>query len=138
MVMRSTKPLLLASGLLIAPVLAWWALGVTLNHTPSVATGIWYAKQKAPTSPSIGDVVRTCLDLVDHAEYRQRAICAGVSSATAARRCSNLSARSLATGTPSPRPDRGQRRAGARYPAAAGGRCWPVDALGRRRCPCPR
>ena len=72
MVMRSTKPLLLASGLLIAPVIAWWALGMTLNHTPSVATGIWYAKQKAPVSPSVGDVVRTCLDPVDQTEYRQR------------------------------------------------------------------
>ena len=29
MATRSTKPLLLASGLLIAPVLAWWAFGMT-------------------------------------------------------------------------------------------------------------
>ena len=34
MVTRSTWPLLLASGLLIVPVLVWWALGMTLNHTP--------------------------------------------------------------------------------------------------------
>ena len=58
MVMRSTKPLLLASGLRSSRLyLAWWALGMTLNHTPSVATGIWYATQRAPVSPSIGDVV---------------------------------------------------------------------------------
>ena len=72
MATRSIKPLLLASGLLIAPVIAWWAFGMTLNHTPSVATGIWYAKEKAPVTPAVGDVVRTCLDPVEHDEYRQR------------------------------------------------------------------
>ena len=72
MVTRSTWPLLLASGLLIVPVLVWWALGMTLNHTPSVATGIWYARQTAPVLPAIGDVVRTCLNPEAQAEYRAR------------------------------------------------------------------
>ena len=72
MVTRSTWPLLLASGLLIVPVLVWWALGMTLNHTPSVATGIWYARQTAPVLPAIGEIVRTCLNPEAQAEYRAR------------------------------------------------------------------
>ena len=72
MATRSIKPLLLASGLLIAPVIAWWALGMTLNHSPSVATGIWYAAQEAPLAPRVGDVVRTCLEPMDQTEYRAR------------------------------------------------------------------
>ena len=72
MATRSTKPLQLASGLLIFPVLVWWALGMTLNHTPSVATGIWYAQGTAPVSPVVGEIVRTCVEPEAQAEYRAR------------------------------------------------------------------
>ena len=72
MATRSIRPLLLASGLLAAPVVAWWSLGMTLNHTPSVPTGVWYAQQRAPLSPVVGDVVRTCLEADDQAIYRAR------------------------------------------------------------------
>ena len=60
---------------------------MTLNHTPSVATGIWYAQQTAPVSPAIGEIVRTCLNPEAQAEYRARGICAGASSVMAARPC---------------------------------------------------
>ena len=72
MTMRSTRPLLLASGLLVLPVVAWWALGMTLNHTPSVATGIWIEDRSAPVVPGVGEVVRACLGPEDQDVYRER------------------------------------------------------------------
>lgn len=70
--MRSIRPLLLGSGVLVLPVALWWGFGLTLNHSPSVAPGIWYADEASPEAPTVGTVVRACLDAVHQAAYRAR------------------------------------------------------------------
>lgn len=69
---RSKQPLVFSGLFIITTILTWWGLGLTYNHTPSVPAGIWIAAEIAPKAPGIGTVVRTCLDPLHQAEYRER------------------------------------------------------------------
>ena len=71
---------------------------------------------------------------VEHDEYRRAAICWGIDCGQRGAAEAGWRGRWRPLRHHRGR-DRGQRRVGAGYPAAAGGQCRPVNALGRRRRP---